>query len=81
MTKVGNTRAGRPVPAPAPRDGFSCRSFLSHVGVLGMGAAVLSAGTARQAKAQYGPGSLDELSEEFSTSTPQKIWGQSAVRR
>ena len=64
MTKVGNTSAGGPASAPAPRDGFSRRSFLGRVGVLGMGTAVLSAGTARQAQAQYGPGSLDELSKE-----------------
>ncbi len=64
MTKVGNTSTGGPASAPAPWDGLSRRSFLGRVGILGMGAAALSAGTARQAQAQYGPGSAGDLPKE-----------------
>jgi hypothetical protein len=64
MTKVGNTSTGGPASAPAPWDGLSRRSFLGRVGILGMGAAALSAGTARQAQAQYGPGSAGDVPKE-----------------
>ncbi len=64
MTKVGNTSTGGPASAPAPWDGLSRRSFLGRVGILGMGAAALSAGTARQAQAQYGPGSAGDVPRE-----------------
>ena len=64
MTKIGNARAGGPASAQPPWDGYSRRSFLGRVGLLGMGSAVLTASTAPKAQAQYGPGSLDDLSKE-----------------
>ena len=47
----GLKNAHGPTSTPAPRDGFSRRTFLDRVGVLGMGAAVFSADAARQAQA------------------------------
>ena len=64
MSEVGNTVADRPVSVPRQGDGFPRRSFLGRIGLLGMGAAALSADTALQAQAQYGSGSPDELSQE-----------------
>jgi pyruvate dehydrogenase E1 component alpha subunit len=37
---------------------------LGHIGLLGMGTAALSAGSAPKAQAQYGPASLDDLPKE-----------------
>ena len=64
MSRVGNTSGSVETPAPAPRQGSTRRSFLRRVGLLGMGAAALSAGAERQAEAQYGSGSVDDLSKE-----------------
>jgi len=64
MTKIANANAGAPTAAPPPRDGCSRRSFLGHIGLLGMGTAALSAGSAPKAQAQYGPASLDDLPKE-----------------
>ena len=64
MTKCDTTGAGGPSSASAPREGFSRRTFLDRVGVLSIGAAVLSADAAREAQAQYGRSSVDELSKE-----------------
>ena len=64
MSQVGNTCTNVPASAPAPREDVSRRSFLGRVGILGMGATMLSAGTARPTLAQYGAGSVDDLSGE-----------------
>ena len=56
-------KSRRPQKNPsATRGGFSRRSFLGRVGMLGAAAAVAS--TARRAQAQYGKSCLDELSAD-----------------
>jgi len=62
MAKFDSTRAEGRASASAPREGFSRRTFLDRVGVLSIGAAVLSADGTVQA--QYGRSSVDELSSE-----------------
>lgn len=64
MSKVSDARVRGLASAPVSRDGCSRRSFLGRVGLLGAGAAVLSDGAAREARAQYGPSAVDELSKE-----------------